>query len=247
MVVMDKRDIKRYQGVLEESSPQDVISWALDNFQLHEIALATSFGAEDQVLTDMLLKENANAQIFTLDTGRLPQETLDTLERTMNFYNVKIKVLSPDSEAVKTMEKEYGPNLFYESIEGRKYCCAVRKIAPLRSELVKLKAWICGLRKDQAVTRGDVNKVEWDEAFGLFKINPLADWSEEQVWQYLRENKIPYNPLHDKGYPSIGCAPCTRAIKTGEDIRSGRWWWENPEQKECGLHPAKGEGAKKEK
>lgn len=244
---MDKSDIKRYQSVLEKSSPQDVIGWALNNFQLHEIALATSLGAEDQVLTDMLLKENPSAQIFTLDTGRLPQETLDTLERTMNFYKVKIEILSPNGEAVKKMIKEHGPDLFYDSIEGRKQCCAVRKIAPLKSELANLKAWLCGLRKDQAVTRGDINKIEWDDAFGLFKINPLVDWSEEQVWQYLRENKIPYNPLHDKGYPSIGCAPCTRAIEPGEDVRSGRWWWENPEQKECGLHPAKDKGEKEEK
>lgn len=242
---MDRKDIKQYQEELRNSSAQDVVGWAVDHFDEREIAFATSFGAEDQVLTDLLVKRNPRMQIFTLNTGRLHKETLETLERTMRFYNIAIKVLTPDRQAVERMEEEYGPDLFYDSVERRKYCCSVRKIDPLKLELVKLKAWICGLRRDQAITRGAVEKIEWDEAFGLFKINPLAEWSEEQVWDYILEHGIPYNALHDQGYPSIGCAPCTRAIQPGEDVRAGRWWWENPEQKECGLHIIKGSTMRK--
>lgn len=200
------------------------------------IAFATSFGAEDQVITHLLCQLETPVRIFTLDTGRLPQETYNTMERTRDHYNITIEVLAPDTRQLKKMLGEHGPNLFYESVELRKLCCNVRKVEPLRRKLATLDAWICGLRREQAVTRTGLERIEWDAANGLIKINPLADWTNRQVWQFIRTNHIPYNVLHDKGYPSIGCAPCTRAIKDGEDIRAGRWWWEHPAAKECGLH-----------
>jgi phosphoadenosine phosphosulfate reductase len=230
---------KDIQKILAENalrSPAEVLTWALQEFGAAHIGLATSFGAEDQVLTDLVQKQDKTIGIFTLDTGRLPQETYNTLSRTREFFGCPIEVLFPDRELVETMVNAKGPNLFYQSIENRKQCCEVRKLVSLRRKLGTLKAWICGLRREQSVTRGTVDKVEWDEAHGLFKLNPLADWTEEQVWQYIKEKGLPYNVLHDAGYPSIGCAPCTRAVQPGADIRSGRWWWENPDQKECGLH-----------
>ncbi|MDI6783948.1 MAG: phosphoadenylyl-sulfate reductase, partial [bacterium] len=199
-----------------------------------------SFGAEDMVLTDMLLKINPQARIFTLDTGRLPQETYAVIEQIREKYAAIIEVYFPNTASVEKMENKHGPNLFYKSIDFRKLCCNIRKIEPLNRALAGLDAWICGLRKEQAVTRTEIKKVEVDESHnGIVKINPLADWTEAQVWEYIKHHNVPYNRLHDQGYPSIGCAPCTRAIKPGEDLRAGRWWWETPEQKECGLHRKK--------
>ncbi len=203
------------------------------------VALATSFGAEDQVLTDMLCRINNQPSIFTLDTGRLPEETYEVMQATREKYGIQIDALFPDYKEIEQMLNRYGPNLFRESVEARKLCCRVRKIEPLKRKLSGLEAWICGLRSEQSVTRTDIKRIEFDENFGLIKISPLADWTTEQVWNYIRENKVPYNKLHDKGYPSIGCAPCTRAVREGEDIRAGRWWWEKPEHKECGLHLGK--------
>lgn len=205
------------------------------------IAFATSFGAEDQVITHLLCQLDKPVRIFTLDTGRLPQETYNTMERTRKHYNITIEVLVPDTQQLEKLLGGYGPNLFYESVELRKLCCNVRKVEPLRRKLATLDAWICGLRREQAITRTDLERIEWDAANGVVKINPLADWTNRQAWQFIRENHIPYNVLHDRGYPSIGCAPCTRAIKDGEDIRAGRWWWEHPATKECGLHPKREE------
>lgn len=214
---------------------EELLKYVVERFG-DKIALASSISAEDQVITDMLVAATKNPRIFTLDTGRLPQETHDTIDATRKKYGITIKVLFPDRELVEEMVNERGMNLFYDSIEDRKRCCFVRKVEPLRRELSKLDAWITGLRREQASTRGELERVEWDEGNGLLKINPLADWTTEQVWDYIRSRDIPYNPLHDQGYPSIGCAPCTRAIAEGQDIRDGRWWWETPEQKECGLH-----------
>lgn len=233
---MTDQEIIKWQKEFKNVSAMKIISWALDKFGSGKIALASSFGAEDQVLTDMLVKTGKKISVFTLDTGRLPQETFDVLEDTRKHYQIKIEVLFPETQAVENMEREYGPNLFYDSVENRKKCCGIRKVEPLKKKLFSLQAWICGLRREQAITRKGISVIEWDEAFNLFKINPLVDWTERQVWEYLKENQVPYNKLHDKGYPSIGCLPCTRAIKPGEDIRAGRWWWETPEQKECGLH-----------
>lgn len=216
----------------ERMNAEDVLKWAFEKFG-DKIAFANSFGAEDVVLTDMIVKINPKAKIFTLDTGRLPQETYDVWERLEEKYKIKIIPYFPDKDAVEDMIKKYGPNLFYKSVELRRLCCKVRKVDPLKRAMAGLSAWICGLRREQSVTRAEVKKVEWGD---VVKINPLADWSEKQVWDYIKKNDVPYNKLHDRNYPSIGCAPCTRAIKPGEDIRAGRWWWETPEQKECGLH-----------
>ncbi|MFW5769056.1 MAG: phosphoadenylyl-sulfate reductase, partial [Spirochaetota bacterium] len=175
--------------------------------------------------------------VFTLDTGRLFQETYDLIEETARKYGLEIEVLFPDRSEIESMVKEHGPNLFYYSVENRKLCCRLRKVHPLRRRLSELDAWICGLRREQSVTRTDIHPVEYDEANGLVKINPLVDWTEDRMHAYIREHSVPYNKLHDKGYPSIGCRPCTRAVKESEDVRAGRWWWENPESRECGLHP----------
>ena len=201
-----------------------------------KIALATSFGAEDQVLIDMLCKTSKRPVVFTLDTGRLPEETYEVMEATRKKYSIEIEILFPEHKEVEEMVNKYGPNLFYGSIEDRKLCCRIRKIEPLKRKLSGLQAWICGLRAEQSVTRTELKKIDWDNTFGLIKVCPLTDWSTERVWDYIRENKVPYNKLHDKGFPSIDCEPCTRAVKPGDDIRAGRWWWEEPEHKECGLH-----------
>ncbi|SFE74243.1 phosphoadenylyl-sulfate reductase [Thermophagus xiamenensis] len=232
---MNKAKIEELNSRFRDKSPEDLISWFLDEYG-HRVALSSSLGAEDQVLTDMVLKIRPDARIFTLDTGRLFPETYDLIDRTNKKYNVKIEVLFPDYKRVEEMVNSKGINLFYDSIENRKLCCHIRKIEPLTRVFKTLDAWICGLRAGQAVTRQNIQLVEWDDNNGLIKVNPLAYWSESQVWDYIKANKVPYNPLHDKGYPSIGCLPCTRAIEPGEDVRAGRWWWENPESKECGLH-----------
>ena len=214
---------------------EDVLRLALETFG-QRAALSSSFGAEDMVLIDMLLKIDPKARIFTLDTGRLPQETYNVIDATRERYGATIEVFFPQPDAVQTMVAEHGMNLFYHSVENRKLCCGVRKMEPLRRALSGLDAWITGLRREQSVTRTAVHKVEWDEGNRLVKVNPLVDWSHEDVWKYIREHNVPYNALHDRGYPSIGCGPCTRAVQPGEHERAGRWWWEHPETKECGLH-----------
>jgi phosphoadenosine phosphosulfate reductase len=228
-------DIEAINAGFADSTPQEVLEWALS--ELHpSIALAWS-GAEDVAVVDMMVKINPKARIFTLDTGRLNPETYDVIDRVREKYGIELEVMFPDSGAVEEMVREKGVNLFYESVDNRKLCCKTRKVQPLRRQLGTLSAWVTGLRADQAVTRSELKKVEIDEAFGgIIKVNPLAGWSHEDVWNYIRANDVPYNELHDKGYPSIGCAPCTRVVEEGEDIRAGRWWWESPETKECGLH-----------
>ncbi len=220
---------------LKDNSAEEIVKFFLNEYK-NDAALSSSFGAEDQVLTHMMLKFDQNANIFTLDTGRLPIETYSVMDNTNLKYNIKVNVFFPKSEDVEKLYKSQGINGFYESIENRKACCNIRKIEPLKRALKPLKVWITGLRASQSVTRVDMPLVEWDDNFQVIKVNPLISWSEEDVWNFIKTNKVPYNKLHDKGYPSIGCAPCTRAVKEGEDIRSGRWWWENPEHKECGLH-----------
>ena len=201
-----------------------------------KIALSSSMGLEDQVLTEMVCSIDKNVKIFTLDTGRLFPETYDLIHRTNQKYNIQTQVYFPDAAQVEGMVHSKGINLFYNSVEDRKTCCRIRKIEPLKRAFAGLEVWICGLRRDQSVTRAKMLPIEWDENNGLIKLNPLIDWSEEQVKSYIKAHKIPYNPLHDKDFPSIGCQPCTRAIFPGEDLRAGRWWWENPDTKECGLH-----------
>ena len=216
--------------------PAEVLRLSFEAFKPQRIAFSTSLGAEDQVIVDLLDREGLPLPIFTLDTGRLHQETYDVLEATRQRYGRQIAVLFPEASAVEHMVTQHGPNLFYESIEKRRECCHVRKIEPLKRKLSSLDAWICGLRREQSVTRQGVDVVECDDSFGLIKINPLVDVSEAWVWEYIRANGVPCNRLHDRGFPSIGCAPCTRAVEPGEDIRAGRWWWERAEHRECGLH-----------
>lgn len=223
----------------EKGVAEIVLSHFLQTYH-GKIALSSSYGAEDQVLTDMLVKIDPMVKIFSLDTGRLPEETYALMEQTNRKYGIKVDVYHPDAAEIEALYAKQGINGFRESIENRKECCHVRKIKPLRRALEGLDVWITGLRRSQSPTRETMKLIEWDEANGLIKLNPLIEWDEEKVWDYIKTNNVPYNVLHDQGYPSIGCAPCTRAIREGEDLRAGRWWWENPEHKECGLHLNRG-------
>jgi phosphoadenosine phosphosulfate reductase len=227
--------IAEIRSKTQNMDARKLLEHVLNRFE-GRIALATSFGAEDQVLTDIICNISPKTRIFTLDTGRLPEQTYEVMEKTRKRYDIDIKVMFPDHDFLEEMVLRSGPNLFYKSITDRKLCCQVRKIEPLKRALTDLDAWICGLRSEQSTTRTDLESVDWDNAFNLVKVCPLADWSTDDVWKYIRDNDLPYNKLHDKGYPSIGCAPCTRPVEEGQDIRAGRWWWETPEHKECGLH-----------
>ena len=204
--------------------------------QFSPAAFANSLGAEDMVLTDLILKAKLPIEIFSLDTGRLPPETYDLMAAVNAHYGLKLKLYFPQAEEVESHVRNHGINAFYDSVTLRKACCYARKVEPLQRALAGKRAWITGMRAEQAPTRGNLAFQEYDEGNGLEKFNPLSDWSEKEVWTYIKQNGVPYNALHDKFYPSIGCAPCTRAISLGEDIRSGRWWWEDPSSKECGLH-----------
>ncbi|MBK9358216.1 MAG: phosphoadenylyl-sulfate reductase [Bacteroidales bacterium] len=230
-----KENVSHINGLLAGKPAEDVLNWFLIEFE-GKVAFSTSLGAEDQVITRMISDIDRSARVFTLDTGRLFPETYDLIDITSKKYGLNIEIMFPDADRVESMVNSKGINLFYDSIENRKLCCHIRKIEPLKRAFEGLDAWICGLRRDQSVTRKDIQLVEWDDTNGLIKVNPLIDWTEEQVWNYIRGNHVPYNQLHDKGYPSIGCQPCTRAILPGEDVRAGRWWWENPDSRECGLH-----------
>lgn len=235
---MDKFKFEELSQTLAGKSPDDVLKWFLAEFK-NRIVLSSSLGLEDQVLTDMVVKIAPETRIFTLDTGRLFYETYELIEKTCLRYKIKMEVYSPDQQEVEQMVQQKGINLFYQSVENRKECCHIRKINPLKRAFAGSDVWICGLRREQSVTRTDNKLIEWDEANQMIKLNPLIDWTEQQVWDYIKQNNVPYNSLHDKGYPSIGCQPCTRAIFPGEDVRAGRWWWESPESKECGLHNRK--------
>ncbi|HEY9101019.1 phosphoadenylyl-sulfate reductase [Chitinimonas sp.] len=198
---------------------------------------ANSFGAEDMVLTDLIARHQVGIEIFSLDTGRLPAETYDLMGQSRERYpTIPIKVYFPRAESVEGYVNERGINAFYDSIDNRKECCRIRKLEPLTRALAGKTAWVTGLRREQSSTRTDMTEQEWDTGNGLTKFNPLLEWSEKEIWAYIKAFEVPYNALHDRHYPSIGCAPCTRAIAVGEDVRAGRWWWENPDSKECGLH-----------
>jgi phosphoadenosine phosphosulfate reductase len=227
--------VRHWTKLLENKSAEEVLTFFISHFK-DKVALSSSLSIEDQIITHMIQTIDKNTRIFTLDTGRLFPETYSLIDRTNDRYNIFIEVFFPDYTRVEAMVNKKGVNLFYENIENRKACCNIRKIEPLKRAFKGLDAWICGLRRDQSVTRTDMDIVEWDTNNNLVKINPLIHWTEQMVWEYIKENNIPYNVLADKGYSSIGCQPCTRAIQPGEDVRAGRWWWENPEQKECGLH-----------
>jgi phosphoadenosine phosphosulfate reductase len=226
----------QYNEQFKDSKIEEVLAFFLNEFK-GKIAFASSLGAEDQVLTHLISKIDPSARIFTLDTGRLFPESYDLIARTNSRYKINIEVYFPEAQKVEQMVREKGINLFYESVENRKLCCHIRKIEPLRRALLGVEMWITGLRKEQSNSRNTMTLVEKDENnHGILKLNPLIDWTKDMVWNFIRENNIPYNKLHDKGFPSIGCQPCTRAVEPGEDFRAGRWWWEMEGKKECGLH-----------
>lgn len=207
--------------------------------EFNAITFANSYGAEDMVLTDIIMKESLPIEIFSLDTGRLPAETYTLMGEVESTYQTKPVVFFPKHEAVEQYVRTKGINAFYESIELRKACCHMRKVEPLQRALAGKQAWVTGMRAEQAATRASLPAREFDAGNQLEKFNPLSDWTEKEVWAYIRMFNVPYNALHDQFYPSIGCAPCTRAVAMGEDIRAGRWWWEDPTSKECGLHVKK--------
>ncbi len=232
---MNAKEIAQAAADLEKKSAEEVLRWGAERFP--KIAFASSFGAEDVVVIEMIVRLKLNILVFTLDTGRLNEETYEVMEKIRARYGIAITSYFPERAAVEKLEREKGFYSFRESIENRKECCGIRKVEPLNRALTGLDGWVTGLRREQAVTRTVLPKLEQDTAHGnITKVNPLADWTTQQVWDHIKKQNVPYNRLHDQNYPSIGCAPCTRAVKPGEDIRAGRWWWENPEHKECGLH-----------
>ncbi len=223
---------------LEALDASELLAWALGEFH-PRIAISASFQAESMVLIDMATKIRPDVRIFTLDTGRLPQATHELIDQVRHRYDIKIDVHVPDTERVQAMVRQHGMNLFTRHQTLRMLCCHIRKVEPLRRALTDLDGWITGLRRDQSATRADTPKVLVDEEHGgIIKVNPVADWTRDDVWDYIRTNNVPYNALYDQGYTSIGCDPCTRAHAPGEDERAGRWWWENSDYKECGLHQA---------
>ena len=233
--MVEKRLIEQWNEEFSDQSPVEILRFFLGHFE-NNIALSSSLGLEDQVLTKMIAEIDPSTKIFTLDTGRLFPEIYDLISTTNSKYKININVFFPDADEVEQMVADKGINLFYNSIPNRKLCCYVRKIRPLERAISGLDAWITGIRRDQSVTRNSLKLVQWDEDNELLKINPLVNWSEQEVNDYIDAHNIPFNHMHNKGFASIGCQPCTRAIEEGEDIRAGRWWWENPETKECGLH-----------
>jgi phosphoadenosine phosphosulfate reductase len=222
---------------LAGKSAEEVLSWSLARFPADRLVLASSFGPEDILLIDLFAGLGRFPRVVTLDTGRLPQETHDVIAQVRAKYALKLETHCPDAARTGEIVDRHGPNLFYESVELRRLCCQVRKVEPLRRALTGGQAWITGLRREQSSSRAAAGLIEWDDEFGLVKLNPLASWTTDEVWRRIRERGLPYNRLHDAGYASVGCAPCSRAVKPGADPRSGRWWWENASgAKECGLH-----------
>lgn len=213
----------------------DALSWLAAAFP-GEVTFSTSFGLEDQAITHIIFSNHLPIKVFTLDTGRMFTETYSTWSRTIERYGQKITAYYPDAVSLQQFIEEKGPNSFYESVENRKGCCFIRKVEPLQRALKGNKIWITGIRAEQSNNRHDMPRVEWDETNHIIKFHPILDWTWGQVHQFVSKNNIPYNPLHDRGFVSIGCAPCTRAIQPGEDFRAGRWWWEDSSKKECGLH-----------
>jgi phosphoadenosine phosphosulfate reductase len=234
-MIYKKEDMGLLNKELQGKSAQEIVSFFLNEMG-EKITFGTSLGAEDQVITHMLSQHSSKFKIFTLDTARLFPEVYDLIDLTNKRYKISIDIFFPEPGEVESMVSEKGINLFFDSIENRHLCCQIRKLNPLKRALVGRESWFTGLRRAQSVTRTEMQIVEYDANSGMLKVNPLIDWSEKDVWDYIDKNKIPFNPLHKKGYPSIGCQPCTRAIMEGEGVRAGRWWWENPDTRECGLH-----------
>lgn len=226
---------QQYNQLLKGKTPQEILGFLHEN-NGGKMVFSSSMGAEDQVITHIIASLGINCNIFTLDTGRMFPETYELIEKTQARYKISIETYFPDARSVEQMVNEKGINLFYQSIENRKLCCNIRKTQPLHRALKGYDIWVTGLRRQQSPTRINMETFEWEPQFNMIKVNPLLEWSQEQMWQFIHDNKIPYNTLHNKGFASIGCQPCTRAIEKGEDIRAGRWWWEDPDSKECGLH-----------
>jgi thioredoxin-dependent adenylylsulfate APS reductase len=234
--VPGRTKIRQLADEYEHRSAEEVLEWALATYG-RLVAISTSFQAEGMVIFDMAHRIDPDVRVLTIDTGRLPQETYDLIDRVREHYDVSVEVIYPNQDELSQMVSQHGLSPFYRSVSLRLLCCNIRKVNPLNRALKDLDAWITGLRRGQGETRARTRKIEVDVAHGgITKVNPLADWSSEQVWDYVRSHDVPYNELYDKGYTSIGCAPCTRPIETGEDMRAGRWWWENGMPKECGIH-----------
>ena len=232
---MTPSEINEFNNTWSQATPAAIMQFCADRF-VGTTTLSSSMGAEDQLLTHIIATEKISIPVFTLDTGRLYPETYSLMERTREKYGMNIAVYFPEASQVEAMVNSKGVNLFYESVENRKQCCHVRKIVPLKRALAGMQCWVTGLRREQSEFRADMQLFEWDGAFGILKVNPLINFTEEEVWAMIRQENVPYNKLHDKNYKSIGCAPCTRAVVDGEDARAGRWWWEDTGKKECGLH-----------
>lgn len=223
----------------DDAEPQEVIEWALDTFAPDRVGVCTSLQSDGVAILDMAVRIRPDVRVFTVDTGRLPEATYELLEAIRTHYGIEIEVYFPAAAAVEKMVRRQGVNLFRNSVPERLLCCSVRKVEPLKGVLDGVDAWITGLRRDQWATRSNIRKIEIDHDHGgIVKVNPLADWTDEEVWDYIRQNDVPYNRLYDQGYKSIGCAPCTRPVQPGEDARAGRWWWEQNSPKECGMHCA---------
>ncbi|WP_462137100.1 phosphoadenylyl-sulfate reductase [Candidatus Mycalebacterium sp.] len=231
-----REQVEELNRRFEDKGPEEVLSWAIA--KLHpKVALATSFQSQGSVVLDILLGVNPGARVFTIDTLRLNPETHETMEKVRQKYGIEVEVLTPDPAEVEEMVSAHGMDLFYKGVENRHLCCGIRKVNPLRKYLSGVDCWITSLRRDQTGRRAEAQKFEIDDIHGgILKINPIVDWTEERVWDYVKSNDVPYNKLYDMGYTSIGCAPCTRAISPGEDSRAGRWWWESDSDKECGIH-----------
>ena len=221
----------------DDREPEEVLAWALDRFGEERFGIITSFQADGVCMIDMAYQLNPRVRVITIDTGRMPQEYYDVISSFRARYGMQIEVLSPDMISIESMVKRHGPNLFYESVPNRLLCCQVRKVQPLNRALKGLDCWATGLRRDQWATRANIKKIELDHDHGgIVKLAPLADWTEEDVWNYIKEYDVPVHPLYAKGYTSISCAPCTRPVPPGQHPRSGRWWWEENAPKECGMH-----------
>lgn len=227
--------MKNIQEHIKDKSPEEALTILAQKFS-GKVVFSTSLGYEDQVISHFIFSNQLPIEVFTLDTGRLFNETYSVLNSTLDRYKTPIKVYYPQTEAIEKLVSEKGPISFYESINNRKECCYIRKVEPLQRALKGKQIWITGIRAEQSNNRGEMENFEWDEANQIYKYHPILNWTLEEVKSYIFKHNIPYNSLHDKGYVSIGCAPCTRAIKEGEDFRAGRWWWEDNAKKECGLH-----------
>jgi phosphoadenosine phosphosulfate reductase len=236
--VLDEYEAGELSVLYDDAPAPDVLEWALDRFH-PRMAISEGGGAEGMALLDMAVRIRPDVRVFTIDTGRLPQETYDLMERVRQRYGIEVEVLFPERTAVEGLMQRHGPNLMYRAVDLRLLCCQIRKVQPLTRFLGQLEAWATGLRREQWASRAEVRKIELDHDHGgIVKVNPIADWTKDEVWDYIREHEVPYNSLYDQGYTSIGCAPCTRKIEPGQPDRAGRWWWETNGPKECGIHCA---------